>query len=326
MREWTDAQKRSAIALAKLLLIALGFVLLTFSAKEAINRIIRLARHAGVSEFVISFVVVGTLAVFPELSIGVNAAIRGDPSFGLGIILGSNVIDLTVIIGLVALFANGIILHSATIRQSAWFLFAAILPVVLFLDHELSRADGLVLLGAYAFYVIRMFSRRHHAHAEVRRTEGKPYADALVLIAAVAVLVFAGGLVSDNAEALGVQLGIPLTFLGTILAVGTCLPELTFAVQASNARHGEMGFGNILGNVFADCLMTLGLVSVIHPIAPRYPQIGLLTGAFMVFAMTLVVILFNKQRRITRWHGAALILLYIAFLALETIVEHSLVP
>jgi cation:H+ antiporter len=134
-------------------LLCVGLVLVIVAADEAIKRLLNLARYLRLSEFVISFVLAGIIAILPELTIGVIAATAGASSLGYGVILGANVADLTIVIGVVTLLAGKIHLDKAMLRNARLSFIAVILPVVLFFDGEISRIDGAVLVAAFLVYI-----------------------------------------------------------------------------------------------------------------------------------------------------------------------------
>lgn len=305
--------------LSDLVIITLGFFVLSISVGEAIKRVVRIARTLGVSEYSISFILVGTLAVFPELAIGVMSAIGGHPTFGLGIVIGSNIIDMTLIIGLVAAISGGI---NKAPKIGRSFLFAVLLPVALLIDGTLSRLDGAILLGTYILFVRSMLPHRSAINRHLRQRPAQIWRDLSLLFLSLALLFAAGHFISESAGSLGESLGVPLVFLGSILAIGTCMPELAFALKSAQDKHASLGLGNILGNVFADCLATIGIIALIAPITPKVYSYAIISGSMMVLAAALVLLLLRKKE-ITRIQGIALIMAYVVVLVLQNIIEHA---
>ena len=225
--------------LQEIIAIAAGFCLLTLSSRVAVKSLVKISRHFSIPEFVISFLLVGVIAILPELSIGINSALAGSPNFGLGIVFGSNIADLTLVLGTVALASGGLKVHQYSIRNVWLFLFSVTLPVLLLLDGEISRIDGLVLLLGFITYVFIMLYDRNswpHNHS-LRQSADLPF-ELITVLVALAALFFAGDIVTNAAQSLSALAGIPIFFLGTIVAVGTCLPELNFAprLQGKNMR------------------------------------------------------------------------------------------
>lgn len=141
------------MVLIPLLLIIVGLVIVVVSADEAIKRLLNLAQLFRLPEFVISVIIAGIIAVLPELSIGVVAAFEGNSALGFGVILGANVADLTLAIGVVALFSGRLYLNPDTVKHIKRAFLAVLLPVLLFVDGDISQVDGIILLFAFGVYL-----------------------------------------------------------------------------------------------------------------------------------------------------------------------------
>ncbi len=310
-----------------LLIIVIGFIVLTKSAHKTIEILTRLSWHFRIEEFVISFLLVGMVAILPELSIGINSALEGNPGFGLGIVFGSNVADLTLIIGLVALATNNVAVHDYVIKQSKFLLFAIALPVLLLLDGEISRIDGLILIAAFMVYVYNIYQNRKAPEArETRKNENINLAKEIAVLLIMLALLFASGhFIVQSAESISIELAIPLFFIAILIAVGTCLPELIFSLESSMKKHYELGFGDILGNVCADCMATVGVIALINPIRPQYPELALSSGIFMVAAFIILFIFLGGKKRLSKMNGIFLIMIYILFIVAQFFLEQSVV-
>jgi cation:H+ antiporter len=136
------------------LVLCAGIAIVVYGADEAIKRLTSLSKFFRLSAFVTGVVIAGTLAVLPELSIGILAALDGTSTFGLGVILGANVADLTLVIGIVVLLAGNQKMTPSMLRSLKISFIAVLLPVLLLLDGEISSTDGLILVGGFLVYVI----------------------------------------------------------------------------------------------------------------------------------------------------------------------------
>lgn len=310
------------MVLAGIFFIVLGFALIVASASFAIKRMIKISRWLGFSEYVVSFIAVGIIAVLPELMIGINSALEGTSAFGLGVIFGSNIADMTLIIGIVAFLAPAVRMREKVIKKAGWMLLAIALPVLLLIDGEISRIDGIILLLCFLFYVFKIVTSEHPLNKifETREKANIGF-EAVVLSLALAVLFGAGFLVTEGAKVVSEGLALPIFFVGIILAVGTCTPELVFSNKAANKRHIELGFGDILGNVFADCTLTIGIISILSPIKPAQSILGVTSGVFMIAAFIAIILLFNQKKEISKKIGISLIFLYILFLVAQLVIE-----
>lgn len=309
------------MVLIPLLLIIVGLVIVVVSADEAIKRLLNLAQLFRLPEFVISVIIAGIIAVLPELSIGVVAAFEGNSALGFGVILGANVADLTLAIGVVALFSGRLYLNPDTVKHIKRAFLAVLLPVLLFVDGDISQVDGIILLFAFGVYLYTLL-KNGSDDQEYMQKRGRIslIIQGIIFTVSVTFLFIGGSLVSENAQQLSLLLGLPLFLIGVIVAIGTCLPEMTFAVRASKKEHGELGLGNILGNVLADSMLTIGVIALIQPIRPDQPIAPLFTGIFMVISAVIVYII-TKDGVLDRKDGALLTAVYSVFLVTQYMFE-----
>jgi len=279
------------MVLVPVLLICVGLAIVVFSADEAIKRLLNLARYFRLSEFVTSFVIAGIIAVLPEMTIGVLSAVEGTSSLGFGIILGSNVADLTLVIGVVVLFAGKLKLDSVAIKNVRTSLLAVVLPVLLFVDGDISRIDGVILLLAFMLYWFTLLRTKRDGPAVTGKRQKLRFVFEFLVLAVSLAILFAGAtLITNSSQELSLSLGLPLFLVGAVVAVGTCLPETAFALRSCNKKHCELGFGNILGNVLADSMLTIGIIALIQPIKPAFLLSPFSTGVIMVVSALLVTV------------------------------------
>lgn len=307
------------------LVLCAGIAIVVYGADEAIKRLLGLSKIFRLSTFVTGVVIAGTLAVLPELSIGVLSALNGSSSFGLGVILGANVADLTLVIGIVVLIAGCQKMTKSMLRSLKISFVAVILPVILLLDGELSCFDGVVLVSAFIVYVAwLLFTGRKEKEAVESMRFSKRIIGlgitVFLLIIGVTVLFIGSELVTSSAQDLSESFGLPLFLMGLIVAVGTCLPEMAFAVRAAEAKDGEIGIGNILGNVLADSMLTIGVIAIIHPIQVPKPASPLTAGLF-VAASIVFVYLRSRDGDINRNDAKLLIGVYALFVLIQYLFE-----
>ncbi len=309
----------------EIVLLIGGFLVLMKSAQSAIRRIIRIAQHYGMPEFAVSFLAVGVISILPELAIAINSAFANEPAFGLGLVFGSNVADLTLVIGLVALFSQSIRLSKHVLSEMRWLFLFLLLPVLLLADGELGTFDGALLVLAFFWYAYRVLKDNPRGHINrVPKPNPALWADALVLLLAVVLLLVSGNVITNSALLLSSHAGLPVFFIGILVAIGTCLPELTVALNASERKHSELGFGDIMGNVFADSTLTIGILALIHPIRPRFHALTMLSGLFMTLALLVLVWLFFGKKQLGKREGVYLVLLYLAYLLGNLVLERAL--
>jgi cation:H+ antiporter len=309
--------------LFSLLLLIVGLIIVILTADIAIKRLLNLSQYFRLSEFTTSFIIAGIVAVLPELSIGIIAALEGSSSLGFGVILGANVADLTLVLGLVLLLSKRLTLDSSTIKHIRISILSLVLPVLLFIDGEISRKDGLILVGVFVIYIIYMLKTKSpEDSAKMRSGRLRFAADTATLLLSLVLLFVGGNIITGSSQDLSIQLGLPLFVIGLVVAIGTCLPELAFALRAARTKHAELGLGNIFGNVLADSMFTIGLIAFIQPIKPAQPIFALSTGVFMVFSGALVALL-SRKRELTRIHGVVLTVCFLGFIVLQYFLEEA---
>ncbi|MCL5949993.1 MAG: sodium:calcium antiporter [Candidatus Bathyarchaeota archaeon] len=308
-----------------LLVLLAGIAIVVYGADEAIKRLLGLSKFFRLSAFVTGVVIAGTLAVLPEMSIGILSALNGTSTFGLGIILGANVADLTLVIGIVVLLAGKQKMTPGMLRNLKISFIAVLLPVILLLDGSISRIDGLILVTSFAVYVIWLLitGRKEKEEAEKIRLTKKVVRlgiTVFLLVIGITVLFIGSELVTSSAQTLSTVFGLPLFLMGLVIAIGTCLPEMAFAVRASENNEGEIGIGNILGNVLADSMLTIGVIALIQPIVVPSIASPLIAGVF-VAASVIFVYLRSRDGDINKKDAVLLIGVYALFVIIQYLIE-----
>lgn len=263
-------------------------------------------------------IVAATFAAFatssPELSVSIKAALAGRPQIALGDALGSNVVNLALILA-VALVISGIQCPRGSVRRD--FPVALLVPViagVLLLDGELSRADGLLLLGAFFVWLVASVIEARRERSAVERVLGEPRKGLIVLscVGGFMLLVAAGHFIVSGASGIAVAYGIDAFIVGAIIvAVGTSVPELATAVIAKLRGHDEIGLGTILGSNIFNGLFIVAVAAVIHPIAIAPREVV----PVLVFGLVSVALVYPARTGfIERRRGVLLLVLYAAYL------------
>ena len=263
-----------------------------------------------------NMLVATTLAAFatssPELTVSSLAAWAGKPEIGLGDALGSNVVNIGLVLGLALLFGS---LSARFGEIKGNFLLALAVPVLtLFLarDGTLSRGEGGLLLTLFTVWI---FMQARQARAHRRATADQAATDSPLrawLYAAVGLvcLVLAGKLFVTGASGIALALGVHAYVIGaTVVAIGTSLPELVTTLLARWRGHDDVGLGTLLGSNLFNGLAIVGVAAAIHPIpAP----VGEITATLGFGALTVLLIL-PRAGVIQRWRGGVLLLAYAAF-------------
>ncbi len=302
-----------------LVMFLTAFFLLIKSAEYCTTYASRLAKIFHLSEFIVSFFIIAIIAVFPEATISIISAMKGMPQLGLGTLFGSNVADLTFVFGVVALFSyKGIHVKSEILKKDFLYLLLLLFPLLLGYDGLYSRIDGIILIagGLFFFYTIciesRMFRKRYN-HIKDRSV----YKNLALLLVSLAVLILSANYTIQFGVLFASDINIPAILISlTVIALGTCLPELFFSIKAVRTNHDGLALGDILGTVITDATIILGIVAIIQPFSFE-PHLIFITGIFMFLAGLLALLFVNSDRLLTKKEGLFLLLFYIVYLLVE---------
>lgn len=300
---------------------AFAAVILVKSAQVTIKALTKLAIFFKLSEFAVGFILMALATTLPELFVGLTAAFEKRPILSLGNVLGSNIADLTLVIGLAALVSGGFRVESTVRKRDVFYMSVmALAPLILLGDKTLSRNDGLLLLLLYLSYLFRLFSRRQEYTKKLeKRARKEDFLKNLGLFSlGVLLLVASADIMVKSASSLATALGVPLILIGLlVIAVGTSLPELMFSTEAILAHHNPMVMGDILGSVVTNSTLILGLTALIEPI--KVVHFSLFAGSALFTVLTLLVFaaFIRSQSKLSLVEGFFLIFLYIAFLLTE---------
>jgi len=302
------------------LILSLVFLfLLIKSAGYAIRYSSRLARILHFPEFIVSFFVIAIISVLPEASISIISAIKGNAELGFGTLLGSNIMDLTLVFGIVALFSSGgINVKSKILQNNFFYLILLVFPLILGIDGNFSRIDGAILLILGISFFILLYRQSTKFRKKFTTShKGSFFKSMIFLIASLSILLISALYAVKYAINFSQDIKIPEIVIGmTILALGTCLPELIFSIKAVRENKDELALGDIFGTVITDATIILGAVALISPFSYEPLNIYVLGGA-MVLAGIIATFFMKSKKSINKVEGVILILFYVLFLFIE---------
>lgn len=302
--------------------LAGGLVLLCLGGELLVRGASTLASRMGVSPLAIGLTVVAFGTSVPELVVSLDAALSGASDISLGNVVGSNIANIALILGL-SIVLRPAVVQAKMVRIDAPLVVAvSLLLVALLHDHEASRLDGVLLLVGLAAYLGFTFWEAGREPPPVQEElasaapEVQPgVAGSLALVAGGLLLLVVGGhLLVTGAIALSAQLGLSQAVIGlTIVAVGTSLPELATSIVAALRGQGDIAVGNVVGSNLFNILGILGATAVVHPLAPG--GIGALDLGVMVALACVLALLMVRRPLLGRVEGAALLACYVAYTA-----------
>ena len=220
------------------LLSSLSFI---FSGRLIVNGLIRVAKFLNWREFVVGFAIMSLASSIPNLFVGVSAALQGIPELSFGDIVGGNVVDLTLVAALGIILSNGIQAKSRMVQTSSFFtLGAAILPLILAADGEISRIDGLVLIFAFLFYGLWLFSKEERfskVYKDHEQAAKHPLSNLVSLIIGLALLLLASMGIVRSASYFASSLNVPVGLIGIlIVGLGKAGPEIYFSIISARKK------------------------------------------------------------------------------------------
>lgn len=309
--------------MSDLLILILLLAMVGRSAAWMVNAAVGLSKVLGWSDFIISFGLIAVLSVLPEAVISVLAALRGVPSLGLGTLLGSNIADLALVLGAVAVFAGkNLKVERDFLKKDYLFLAFLLLPLVLGFGGHFSRLDGLILIGGGIFFFYLIFSEMPRRKRPLNHVEKiSVLKGTAILLASIALMGISAHFIVASAAKIADGFAITPALVGlVVIALGTTLPELLFSLRAVKKAHPTLALGDILGIVITDVTLVLGAIALIHPFSFN-PRLIILTGVFMLLAALLALSLFRSGRALTREEGVLLLAFYIAFIVVEFVLR-----
>jgi cation:H+ antiporter len=309
--------------------LAAGLLLLLVGGELLVRGAVATATRAGVSPLLIGLTLVGFGTSTPELLTSVEAAFVGAPGIAVGNVVGSNIANILLILGVAALICPLAISRRAFYRDGTVVSVATLCGIAVCLTGELRPPGGLLLVAFLIAYIVYCY----RTERIVENATENPVRPALAvpgsinLTLAVSIVLLVGGLaltmlgahlLVSSVLAIGAEAGISETILGvTVVAVGTSLPELTTSVLAAFRRQPDIAFGNIVGSNIYNILGILGITAILEPI--RVPPEILRTDIWVMLGATVLLVFFSISGwRISRAEGGTFLAAYGAYLLFVT--------
>ena len=307
------------------ILLFIGFALLIKGADLFVKGASNIATNLRVSPLLIGLTIVAFGTSSPEATVSIMAAFEGSAGVALGNVIGSNIFNITFVVGLTALL-NPLKVESETIRKEIPFtLLASVALLVLISDHFLqsfsdnllTRSDGLILLLFFAVFLYYVFEvarkSRKEGLVELDERVNKPWKrNILLTLGGLAAIIFGGDLVVNSATKIALAFGMSETLVGlTIVAVGTSLPELITSVTAAIKKESEIALGNIVGSNIFNILFVLGSASTISPLLV---ESKIFVDILFMIVLTLILLIFSRTNyRVGKYEGTILAIGYILY-------------
>jgi len=305
-----------------LLFFVLSCLVLFGSGALLVKILENIARFLRITEFTAGFIIMAIATSLPEMFIGISSAISKNPSLSLGNVIGANILDLTLVTGLIILAARGIKLKSKeTKRDSLFMLIPIILLLILsFIGNSLSRVDGIILILVFFVYSYILVKKRKKEFKEPLHDHIKKYSivfQSMLFIVLIGIMLISSRFVVHYAKLLSIDLNLPPITIGLFLiSIGTVLPELTFGISAALKNKGEMALGDQIGTIVVNSTLIIGITAIICPITTK-ALLFMISAAFLIVSAFLFATFFQTGGKLYVIEGIALILLYLLFVFIE---------
>ena len=301
----------------QILLLLAGLALIVFGADWLVDGSSAVARRAGISEFVIGLTIVGFGTSCPELVVSLTGALQGNADISVGNVVGSNIFNTLLILGMTAGIAPVAVTRANSRRDIPITLLVTFLFAFLALaGGRINRIEGILFLVLFVGYMFYCFKTDSGMTDEGPVKERSLWLALLLVVLGLAGLIVGGRLFVDNAVSIARSVGVSDKFIAiTLLAGGTSLPELATCIVAAAKKKDQLALGNILGSNVFNILLILGTSAVVTPLstlAMTWMDFGvLLLSAVLVWLWTYT----GRRDRIDRWEAVVMLLCFAGYFA-----------
>ena len=318
-------------------ILIIGFVLLVKGADYFVEGSSSIAKKFGIPSIIVGLTIVAMGTSFPELAVSVTAALSGSNEIAISNVVGSNIFNLIVVLGVCAVISP-IKVDKEVMKRDMPFLIVVTLLLAAFVSDFffffsnisksedsvglLSRFDSVIFLVIYALYMIitvktalnHMKKNKSQASEEEETKDVKTWLSLVFIVGGIVAIKFGGDFVVNSASFIATKFGMSETLVGlTIVAVGTSLPELVTSIVAAKKGETSLAIGNVVGSNIFNILLILGVSGTIHPIGIIMENC---IDLFIVLICTVLVFIFAKIKdSISRVEGAILVAIYIGYMA-----------
>jgi cation:H+ antiporter len=300
--------------LIQIALLALGFFMLVKGADYFVDGAAGIATKFGIPQLVVGLTIVAMGTSAPEAAVSITGAMSGAADIAVGNVLGSNILNILIILGITGVIATIAVQKSTLFVEIPFMLFVTVVLIVLGLSgNELNFVEGIIFWVLFLIYLGYLYVLAKKG-TEEEATEERPVWKLILFIIAGGVVVVWGANISvDAAVAIAQAIGISERFIGlTIVALGTSLPELVASVTAARKGNADIAIGNIVGSNLFNILFVLGTSSLITSIP--YQSSFLFDGIIAILAGVLLWVATIRKKELNRVWGIIMLVCYVAYL------------
>lgn len=300
------------ILIFSLALVA-GFVLLVKGSDYFVDGAAAVASKLGIPQLIIGLTIVAMGTSAPEAAVSIAAAFQGDADITIGNILGSNILNTLIILGLSATIVSIAVAASTVKYELPFMIICSALLLFLGLDGQVSLMDGIILWVVFVIYMLYLFAQAKNNTEDAEEIkELKWYIQAMFIIGGVAAIIGGSKLAVYGATGIATMMGVSQRFIGlTIVALGTSLPELFTSVTAARKGNADIAVGNIVGSNLFNILFVVGTTALVTVVP--YDKRFMVDSFVMIGAAILTFILVLPKKRIGRAGGIMMLLGYVGY-------------
>lgn len=304
-------------------LLIIGFVLLVKGADWFVDGSSNIAQLLRIPPVLIGLTIVALGTSAPEATVSIIAAVQGTADVAVGNVVGSNIFNITLVVGLAAAIYPLQVQNEMIVKQIPFALLAAVALFALGSDvllqgsteNILSRSDGIIFflfLAIFMYYIIEVGLKSRKETKAIKDSNVKWGKSTLITLLGLAAIILGGQFVVSNATDIALSWGMSEALVGlTIVAIGTSLPELVTSISAALKNESEIALGNVVGSCIFNILFVLGATSLISPLSIN-PVI--FTDIWIMIVLTILLLIFSRTSfRIGRREGIILALIYVAY-------------
>lgn len=296
------------------LLLIVGFILLIKGADYFVIGSSAIARLLKVPSVIIGLTIVAMGTSAPEAAVSITAGLSGSNELALSNVIGSNIFNLILIVGVCAIIKPFIVNSSIMKRDFPLAIIASVILFIFLQDGKLSRLEGIILLTLMAIYLLFtvMSALRNPVEDGMENHTLPMHSCLFYIVIGLIGIIFGGDLVVDSACSIAAAFGLSETLIGlTIVAIGTSLPELVTSVTASRKGESGLALGNVVGSNLFNILFILGLSSTIHPIAAD--PLALIDIPLLIISTAIVFVYCKIQKNMGRFMGTLCVAAYVLY-------------
>ena len=274
------------------------------------------ARRMHIPEMIIGLTIVAAGTSAPELFVSVVSALKGTSDLAVGNVVGSNIMNTMLIVGVAAMVAPMTISKTTVKKDLPFTVGASMLLLFLAFDHFLGHDGGFLLLAAFALFMAYSIYRASGSEEQedAPKEQLSAFKNTCYVLGGLLLLIVGSNVFVDHASNLALQMGVSEGVVGlTVVAGGTSLPELATTVVAARKGQSALAIGNVIGSNVFNILLILGLTATIHPL--QIEGITTIDMAVMLLSVTFVWLFAFTRFKVERWEGFVLLVGYLAYLA-----------